>query len=122
MAENSATQLEKLEADQKKAMAALAEANEKLASFRNSNRGPKLAELKQEITNYGFTAIELFGVSALNTTKPNAKAKAPPSTAAIVKYQDDQGNTWGGGKGPRPGWIKAIQEAGGDIEKYRVTP
>ena len=57
MADNSATQLEKLEADQKKAAAVLAEANAKLANFRKANRGPKLAELKQDIEIYGFTAV-----------------------------------------------------------------
>ena len=122
MTENSATQLEKLEADQKKAAAALAEANEKLASFRNSNRGPKLAELKQEITNYGFTAIELFGEAASNTAKPKAKAKPGNRALSIVKYNDENGNTWGGGKGPVPQWIKDIRSAKGDIEKFRVTP
>ena len=122
MAENSATQLEKLEADQKKAAAALAEANEKLASFRNANRGPKLAELKHEIANYGFTAIELFGEAASNTANPKAKAKAGKRPPSIVKYKDDNGNTWGGGKGPRPKWVVAIEKAGGDIEKYSVNP
>lgn len=122
MADNSATQLEKLEADQKKAAAALAEANAKLTSFRTANRGPKLAELKQDIANYGFTAVELFGEAAPNTAKPKAKAnpgKRPPS---VVKYKDDNGNKWGGGKGPVPQWIKDIRDAKGDIEKYRVAP
>lgn len=122
MAENSATQLEKLEADQKKAAAALAEANEKLVSFRTANRGPKLAELKHEIANYGFTALELFGVAASNTAKPKAKAKAGKRALSAVKYKDENGNTWGGGKGPVPKWITDIRDAKGDIEKYRVAP
>ena len=122
MAENSVTQLEKLEADQKKAAAVLAEANAKLANFRKENRGPKLVELKKDIENYGFTAVELFDEAALPLAKPNAKAKATKRPQSIVKYKDDSGNTWGGGKGPRPAWVKAIQEAGGDLEKYRVAP
>ena len=119
MADDSATQLEKLEATRKKAAAALAEADAQLANFRNANRGAKLIELKQDIANYGFTAVELFGEAALPPAKPKAKAKAKRGPA-VVKYQDEQGNTWGGGKGPRPKWIVAIQEAGGDVEKYRV--
>ena len=54
MADNSAT-LEKLEADEKKAAAVHAEAKAKLATFRAENRGPKLAELKKDIADYGFT-------------------------------------------------------------------
>ena len=122
MADDNAIQLEKLEADQKKAAAALVEANAKLASFRTSNRGPKLAELKKDIANYGFTAVELFGEAASNTAKPKAKAKAGKRPPSIVKYKDDNGNTWGGGKGPRPKWVVAIEKAGGDIEKYSVNP
>ncbi len=59
--------------------------------------------------------MELFGAS--HSSKPNTKSdnRGP----AIVKYKDDHGNTWGGGKGPRPSWVKAVQEAGGDLEKYR---
>ena len=119
MADDSATQLEKLEATRKKAAAALAEADAQLADFRKANRGPKLIELQQDIVNYGFTSVELFGEAALPPAKPKAKAKAKRGPA-VVKYQDEQGNTWGGGKGPRPKWIVAIQEAGGDVEKYRV--
>lgn len=123
MADNSASHLEKLEADEKKAAAVLAEATAKVASFRAENRGPKLAELKKDIANYGFTAVELFGEAALNAVKPKAKTKAIKRTASVVKYKDENGNTWGGGKGPVPKWVKAIQEAkGGDIEKYRVAP
>ena len=122
MADNSATQLEKLEADQKKAAAVLAEANAKLASFRTANRGPKLAELKNDIANYGFTAVELFGEAIPITAKPKAKAKSAKRGPTIVNYKDENGNTWGGGKGPRPAWVKAIEAANGDIEKYRVAP
>ena len=122
MSDNSAIQLEKLEADEKKAAAILAEASAKVASFRAANRGPKLAELKKDIANYGFTAIELFGEAASSTAKPKAKAKAAKRPPSIVKYKDDNGNTWGGGKGPRPKWVVAIEKAGGDIEKYSVNP
>ena len=121
MADNSAIQLEKLEADQKRAAAVLAEANAKLANFRKENRGPKLVELKKDIADYGFTAVELFGEAALPPAKPKAKASSAKRPVSVVKYKDDDGNTWGGGKGPRPAWVKVIQGAGGDMEKYRVV-
>ena len=119
MADNSVT-LEKLEADEKKAAAVHAEAKAKLATFRAANRGPKLAELKKDIADYGFTAVELFGEVISYTEKPKTKTKTVKRGPAVVKYKDDHGNTWGGGKGPRPAWVKAIQDAKGDIEQYRV--
>ena len=122
MSDTSAIQLEKLEADEKKAAALLVEASAKVASFRAANRGPKLSELQKDIANYGFTAVELFGEAALSTAKPKAKAKGTKRTASVVKYKDENGNTWGGGRGPRPDWVKAVEAAkGGDIEKYRVA-
>jgi len=122
MEENSATKLEQLEADQRNAEALLAAANEKLANFRKANRAPKLVELKQGIEDYGFTALELFGKAASNPPKPKAKAKAGKRAPSVVKYKDENGNTWGGGKGPVPQWIKDIRDAKGDIEKFRVAP
>ena len=121
MADDSATELEKLEAIRRKAAAALAEADAQLADFRKANRGPKLIELKQDIVNYGFTAVELFGEAALSPAKPKGLAKNAKRGPAVVKYRNEAtGDTWGGGKGPRPAWVKAIQEAGGDIEQHRV--
>ena len=121
MADNNATQLEKLEADEKKAAAVLAEAKAKLANFRKANRGPKLVELKQDIENYSFTVVELFGEAASHAAKPKAKSKTGKRAPSIVKYKDENGNVWGGGKGPVPQWIKDIRDAKGDIEKYRVV-
>ena len=54
MSDNNAIQLEKLEADEKKAAALLAEATAKVASFRAANRGPKLAELKKTLQITAF--------------------------------------------------------------------
>lgn len=70
-----------------------------------------------ELTN--LTAAELFGTTP--AAKPKGKVKTTKRGPAVVKYQDEVGNTWGGGKGPRPAWVKAIQGAGGDIEKYLVV-
>jgi DNA-binding protein H-NS len=45
---------------------------------------------------------------------PKAKAKAKLESAA--KYQDAQGNRWGG-RGPKPGWVKAALAAGRTLEQ-----
>lgn len=117
MADTSEAQLAKLEAEHKKRMDALKEVEAQLAAIRAANRDAKLVELKKQIADYGFTAIEVFGTIATPSKhKKNKKAK----TELVVRYRDENGNTWHGGKGPNPKWVKAIKNAGGDIEKYRV--
>lgn len=122
MADNHENELAKWEVESQKQAAALAKTNAKVAELRSANRAPKLAELKEQVANYGFTAMDIFGEAAHAPTTVKPKTKPPRGKAKTIAYDDKQGNTWGGGKGPRPGWIKAIEAAGGDIEKYRVAP
>ena len=117
MADTSEAQLAKLEAEHKKRMDALKEVEAQLAAIRAANRDAKLVELKKQIADYGFTAIDVFGTIA-TPSKPRKAAKA--KTALVVRYRDENGNTWHGGKGPNPKWVKAIKDSGGNIEKYRV--
>ncbi|WP_082091388.1 H-NS histone family protein [Paracidovorax citrulli] len=118
MADTSEAQLAKLEAEHKERMDALKEVETQLAAIRAANRDAKLVELKKQIADYGFTAIDVFGTNA-TPSKPRKAAKA--KTALVVRYRDENGNTWHGGKGPNPKWVKAIKDAGGDIEKYRIA-
>ena len=118
MTDTSEVQLAKLEAEHKRRIDALKEVETQLAAIRAANRDAKLVELKKQIADYGFTAIDLFGATAI-PSKPKKAAKA--KSEQVVKYRDEQGNTWSGGKGPHPKWIKALKEAGVDIEKYRVS-
>ena len=115
--DNHEAQLEKLEAEHKKRIDALKEVEAQLAAIRAANRDAKLVELKKQIADYGFTAIDVFGTIA-TPSKPRKAAKA--KTALVVRYRDENGNTWHGGKGPNPKWVKAIKDSGGNIEKYRV--
>lgn len=119
MADNKEAQLDKLEAEKQKHVDAIAQLDKQIGEIRAVLRDAALSEMKKKTAVYAFTPEELFG--AITATKPKAKTKAKRGPA-VVKYQDEHGNTWGGGKGPRPKWVVAIQEAGGDLEKYRVTP
>ena len=117
MADTSEAQLAKLEAEHKKRMDALKEVETQLAAIRAANRDAKLVELKKQIADYGFTAIDVFGNIA-TPSKPKKTKKT--KTELVVRYRDENGNTWHGGKGPNPKWVKAIKDSGGNIEKYRV--
>ena len=118
MTDTSEVQLAKLEAEHKKRMEALKEVEAQLAAIRAANRDAKLIEIKKQIADYGFSAADVFGaVPVQSKSKKAPKVK----TELAVKYRDENGNTWHGGKGPNPKWVKAIKDAGGDIEKYRVA-
>ena len=49
-----------------------------------------------------------------STAKSNAKTKV--KTGSVAKYRDAEGNSWGG-RGPKPGWVKAALAAGKNLEE-----
>ena len=121
MAENREAQLEKFEAEKQKHIDAIEKLDTQIQTIRAELRGSKLSDVQKQAAEYSFSPEEIFGKSASGKQK-RAIGKTNKRTASIVKYKDDNGNTWGGGKGPVPHWITAIRDAKGDIEKYRVTP
>ena len=76
----------------KAARAAAAEADAAVDDYIATMRVAKIAEMQKVIADYSFTVAELFG--AIATTKPKSKAKSKRGPA-VVKYRDEQGNTWG---------------------------
>lgn len=77
-----------------------------------------IAEIKKQIEEFGLTAQDL-GFSTV--TKPKkAKSATAPKTVA---YRNEKGETWSGGRGPKPQWIKDVisKEGINGIEKYKVS-
>ena len=121
MADTSAAQLEKLEAEHAKRIAALQEIEAQLSAVRAANRAAKLIEIKKQIADYGFTAADLFE-QPKQPRKPRTANKAKDDAAAKptaeAKYRNPTtGETWAGGRGRKPSWVIA---AGADIEKFRI--
>jgi len=80
-----------------------------------------IEEVKRKIVDYNISAREI-GLDV--SPQPPVKAKirsASRSEKPEVKYRDEHGNEWSGGRGRRPYWVQEIIDSGGDIEKYRVT-
>ena len=123
MADTSTAQLEKLEAEHAKRIAALQDIEAQLSTLRAANREAKRAELKKQIADYGFTAADLFE-QPKQPRKPRTANKAKDDAAkptAEARYRNPTtGETWGGGRGRKPAWVVEATAKGIDIETFRI--
>ncbi|MDE1942015.1 MAG: H-NS histone family protein [Betaproteobacteria bacterium] len=79
----------------------------------NKKRSQVLEQLRASIRLYGFSAHELgMGYSA-------GKTKSAPRDAKYVNPQNPS-QTWGGGKGKRPNWVRLHLEQGGKLEELLI--
>lgn len=92
-----------------------------------------VGRIRKAIAHYGLTAQDLFGKAAaagngaagkVAGRKRGAaarKAKAGAATKAkgpvVVRYKDDNGNTWVG-RGKRPQWLRDALAAGRKLEEF----
>ena len=75
-----------------------------------------LTDMKAKIIKYGLTAAQLGLATSSTSTK---KAAASKGTATVMYRKGDL--TWSGAKqGRKPKWVIEAQEAGEEIEQYRV--
>lgn len=74
-----------------------------------------IAAIKQQISEYGLTAEQLGFAATSKRTVRKGGAKT-----AVVMYRNGDLTWSGAARGRKPGWVKEIMDAGGDIEKYRV--
>jgi DNA-binding protein H-NS len=95
----------------------IAELQKQADAIVSQEREKIIAEIKQKLADFNILA------SDLGLSKKSGKKKLGSSTATepVIKYKNEAGDTWSGGRGRQPEWIKAIKAAGGDIEKYRVA-
>jgi len=87
-----------------------------------------LSRIKEAISVYGFTAVDLgFGkvpgrvavVRKSNGKKSRRTNQPAGAGAGAPKFKDEQGNVWSG-RGPRPAWFKAALEAGKTADDLRT--
>lgn len=84
-----------------------------------------VGRIREAIDAYGLTAEDLGfagkgkGASkAAPAKKRGAKAKAA-KPAAVVKFRNDSGGTWGG-RGKRPQWLRDALVAGKSLADFAV--
>lgn len=91
-----------------------------------------VSRIRKAIAHYGLTAQDLFGKAAAaaggaaqgagrkrgaaaRKGKGSAKTKGP----VVVRYKDDNGNTWVG-RGKRPQWLRDALGSGRKLEEFAV--
>jgi DNA-binding protein H-NS len=90
------------------------ELEEKRKAIINEQRSEKLSEAKTLIKEFGFTASEL-GI-------PTGKKKTADKPKGEAKYSNpkDPSQTWSGGKGRKPTWVKEHLDKGGKLEDFAI--
>ena len=121
MADTSTAQLEKLEAEHAKRIAALQDIEAQLSALRAANRDAKRTELKKQIADYGFTAADLFEQTKPKRKPRTAKNGEAAKPTAEAKYRNPKtGETWSGGRGRKPLWIAEAIANGIAIETFLI--
>lgn len=107
-------------------MATLAEINKKIAELqaqadkmREEGKANAIAEVKEKIKEFGITAQDL------GFENPTAAKKSKSPTAPKDKniaYKKSESETWSGGRGPKPQWVKDVisKEGKEALENYKV--
>jgi DNA-binding protein H-NS len=83
-----------------------------------------VGRIREAIAVYNLSAEDLgFGAKAKGPKKAAAAKKAPgrkaAKAAAVVKFRNDSGGTWGG-RGKRPQWLRDALAAGKTLEDFAV--
>lgn len=94
----------------------IAELAKKRQAILETERATKLKAIKALIAQYEITASELGFVKRRSKTKAPTKAKLP----ARYRNPRDPSQTWHGGKGAKPKWIREFLAAGGKLEKIEI--
>lgn len=93
--------------------AEMAAIQKQIEATKAAERKGVIKEIKAKMAQYDITVNDLQAIPAEKKVKAK---KAHP----VIKYRKSASETWGGGKGPKPKWVKAILAEGGDMAIYLV--
>ncbi len=84
----------------------------------DAKRTDALKDALKLVRTFGFTAqeLELVAPAKASTASTGTKSKA------IAKYQNpnNTAETWHGGKGPKPKWVKSFLDNGGKLDSILI--
>lgn len=77
-----------------------------------------IQDIKDKMSQYGLSAADLglTAPSAAVKTRVVSKSKSK----APAKYRGPNGETWAGGLGRKPEWVRALLAAGENMDKYLI--
>ncbi len=82
----------------------------------DAQRSDALQQVKNLIGAFGFTARDLGLAVSAKAPAAHAKAKVEPK----YRNPNNPGETWRGGRGPKPKWVKAFLESGGALDSLSI--
>ena len=86
----------------------------KAEAVRKAEKSQVIERMKAAIEVYHITPEDLFGKTVKQAMKLNGKSKV-----GVVKYRDEEGNTWTG-RGPKPRWLRDALAKGRALESFRT--
>ena len=105
--------------DLAKLEAQITELQAKRDAILDEHRTTKLNEVKAIVKQFRFTASDL-GLAAAGTRGKGATAAVKAVHEARYANPADPKQTWHGKKGPKPSWVKAHLETGGNLEDLLI--
>lgn len=72
-----------------------------------------VADIKAKMKEFGITAQDLADA-------PQRRAAGKSKAKAPAKYRNPNGETWSGGPGRKPEWVRAVLASGQSIEDFRI--
>jgi DNA-binding protein H-NS len=72
-------------------------------------------DIKAKMKEFGLTVADLGG-SASSGPRKASKSKS----AAPAKYRGPNGETWAGGLGRKPEWVRAVLASGKSLDDYLI--
>lgn len=73
-----------------------------------------IQDIKTKMKEFGLTAADLGSAPALARKAVKTKSTAP------AKYRGPNGETWAGGLGRKPEWVRAILAEGKSLDAYLI--
>ena len=73
-----------------------------------------IQDIKSKMKEFGLTAADLGSVPAIVRKAAKTKSTAP------AKYRGPNGETWAGGLGRKPEWVRAILAEGKNLDAYLI--
>ncbi|CAN7575553.1 H-NS histone family protein [Acidovorax delafieldii] len=74
-----------------------------------------IADIKEQIKTHELRPEDLFPGITKTHTKANGRQKREP------RYRGPNGQTWGGGSGRKPDWVREVEAKGESLDKYLIN-